>query len=60
LDFKAHQTKGVYVSYDSSTGGKHSKVGLPGQDSKTFADGEWMIRALLSRDGMSSKADANP
>src|SRR5262249_21200052 len=30
LDFRAHQRKGVYVSYDTSTGGKHSLVGLPG------------------------------
>ena len=29
LDFRAEQTKGVYVSYDTSTGGKFSKIGLP-------------------------------
>ena len=30
LDFRATQRKGVYVSYDTSTGGKHSRIGLPG------------------------------
>ena len=25
LDFRAHATKGVYVSYDTSTGGKFSR-----------------------------------
>jgi hypothetical protein len=30
LDFRANQTKGVYVSYDTSTKGKFSRVGLPG------------------------------
>ena len=30
LDFRPHQTKGVYVSYDNSTNGRHSLVGLPG------------------------------
>jgi hypothetical protein len=29
LDFRAGPTKGVYVSYDTSTGGQHSRVGLP-------------------------------
>jgi RNA polymerase sigma-70 factor (ECF subfamily) len=55
LDFKAHQTKGVYVSYASSAdGNKHSKVGLPGKGSGDFPDGDWMIRVLLSARGTSS------
>ncbi len=58
LDFKAHQTKGVYVSFASSTdGSKHSKVGLPGKGSGDFPDGDWMIRALLSASGTSSTAE---
>ena len=32
LDFNADQTKGVYVSYDTSTKGEHSRVGLAGDD----------------------------
>jgi hypothetical protein len=50
LDFKAHQTKGVFVSYDTSTGGKHSKVGLPGGEEPKGVEfgGDWMIRALLA------------
>jgi RNA polymerase sigma-70 factor (ECF subfamily) len=50
LDFKAHQTKGVYVSYDTSSGGKHSKTGLPGQP---MADvdfgGDWMVRVKVEK-----------
>ncbi|MCE5303898.1 MAG: M56 family metallopeptidase [Planctomycetaceae bacterium] len=51
LDFKAHQTKGVYVSFDNSTGGKHSKNGLPGQNTDdTRSPGDWMIRVKLATD----------
>jgi RNA polymerase sigma-70 factor (ECF subfamily) len=50
LDFKAHQTKGVYVSYDTSSGGKHSKSGLPGQQSADVDfGGDWMIRVQLEK-----------
>ena len=49
VDFDAAPTKGVYVSYDTSTGGKHSQVGLPGKDAKPTAfNGDWMIRANLA------------
>ncbi len=50
LDFKAHQTKGVCVSYDTSTGGNHSKIGLPGENKPRDVDfgGDWMIRAVLA------------
>src|ERR1035437_3829588 len=34
LDFNAQQTKGVYVSYDTSTGGQYSKMGLPSTEAK--------------------------
>jgi hypothetical protein len=47
LDFRAQQTKGVYVSYDTSTGGKYSKSGLPGvEPSDVDFSGDWMIELL--------------
>ena len=50
LDFKAHQTKGVYVSFDTSTKGIHSKIGLPGQEAADVNfGGDWMIQALLEK-----------
>jgi hypothetical protein len=50
LDFRATQSKGVYVSYDTSTGGKHSRVGLPGaRTSKVTFGGDWMIEATLAK-----------
>jgi RNA polymerase sigma-70 factor (ECF subfamily) len=50
LDFRANQTKGVYVSYDTSTGGKLSRVGLPGTPAaETKFGGDWMIETLLSK-----------
>lgn len=50
LDFKAQQTQGVYVSYDTSTGGQHSKVGLPGQEpSPVDFGGDWMVEAVLEK-----------
>jgi len=50
LDFRAHQRRGVYVSYDTSTGGKHSRVGLPGMPSaETKFGGDWMIEAVLGK-----------
>jgi RNA polymerase sigma-70 factor (ECF subfamily) len=50
LDFRAHQTKGVYVSIDSSTDGEHSRVGLPGIEARKpdFA-GDWMIEVALAK-----------
>jgi hypothetical protein len=50
LDFRATQSKGVNVSYDTSTGGKHSRVGLPGaRTSKVTFGGDWMIEATLAK-----------
>jgi hypothetical protein len=40
------------VSYDTSTKGKHSRVGLAGDDEepkKTDFGGDWMVQAMLSR-----------
>jgi len=50
VDFRAHQQKGVYVSYDTSTEGKHSKSGLPGiePDDVEFG-GDWMIELLPAK-----------
>lgn len=47
LDFRAHATKGIFVSYDTSTGGKYSKVGLPGIEAKdTDLSADWMIELI--------------
>jgi RNA polymerase sigma-70 factor (ECF subfamily) len=49
LDFRPHQTKGVYVSYDNSTGGRHSLVCLPGiPTARPPRRGDWMIEAVLA------------
>jgi RNA polymerase sigma factor (sigma-70 family) len=46
LDFRATQTKGVYVSFDTSTRGQFSRVGLPGiASSEVNFGGDWMIQA---------------
>jgi hypothetical protein len=50
LDFRAGPRKGVYVSYDTSSGGKHSRVGLPGMPvSETKFGGDWMIEAIPAK-----------
>ena len=50
LDFRATQSKGVYLSFDTSTGGKHSRVGLPGaRTSKVTFGGDWMVEATLAK-----------
>jgi RNA polymerase sigma-70 factor (ECF subfamily) len=50
LDFRAHQRKGVYVSFNTSTGGKHSRVGLPGTPAiEPKFGGDWMIEAILAK-----------
>jgi RNA polymerase sigma factor (sigma-70 family) len=49
LDFRANQTKGVFVSFDTSTGGRHSLTGLPGTPTaKPRRGGDWMIEAVLA------------
>ena len=50
LDFDAQQTKGVYVSYDTSTEGEHSRTGVPGGEMKAVnTGGDWMVHAILSK-----------
>jgi hypothetical protein len=42
----------VYVSYDTSTKGEYSRVGLPGEDDgpkQTDFGGDWMVQVMLSR-----------
>jgi RNA polymerase sigma-70 factor (ECF subfamily) len=54
LNFNAQQTKGVYVSFDTSTKGEHSRVGLPGDDEEpqeTDFAGDWMVQVMLPRPG---------
>ena len=48
LEFRAGRTKGVYVSYDTSTGGKFSRVGLPGMKAKDVdVGGDWIVEPVL-------------
>ena len=57
LDFRATQRKGVYVSYDTSTGGKHSRIGLPGTPAEeTRFGGDWMIELVPGSEGRPGKA----
>ena len=49
LDFRAAQTKGVYVSFDTTTGGKFSRIGLPGMaSSEVNFGGDWMIQGIFA------------
>lgn len=50
LQFNAEATKGVYVSFDTSTGGANSKTGVPGGEFKDVnTGGDWMVQAILSK-----------
>ncbi len=50
VNFRAERTKGVYVSYDNSTDGSHSRVGLPGQEIRDAdVGGDWMIEVVLAK-----------
>lgn len=50
LDFRAHQRKGVFVSYDTSSKGKHSLIGLPGTPTtEPKFGGDWMIEAVPAK-----------
>jgi hypothetical protein len=50
LNFNAEQTKGVYVSYDSSTKGDYSRIGFSEEDSReTDFSGDWMVKVLLAK-----------
>ncbi len=48
LNFHAESTKGVYVSYDTSTKGKHSRIGLAGDEKPQPVDfgGDWMVQVV--------------
>lgn len=51
LNFNAAKTKGVYVSYDTSTKGQYSRVGLAGdkeEPKETDFHGDWMVQLFLS------------
>lgn len=51
VDFNAEQTKGVYLSFDTSSGGKHSKTGVAGGDSEPVKiGGDWMIQAVVVKE----------
>src|SRR3954463_14941977 len=50
LGFRAQRTKGVYVSFDTSAKGEHSRVGLPGmRPRETDFDGDWMVEVEVAR-----------
>ena len=45
IDFNTPSRQGIFVSYDTSTGGKYSLVGIPGQRPMPVDfKGDWMIR----------------
>ena len=53
MDFNAERTKGVYVSYDTSTTGQYSRTGVPGGTSNEVSfDGDWMVQAMLTKPEM--------
>lgn len=50
LNFNAEATKGVYVSFDTSTKGKNSRVGFNDQDAaETKNKADWMVQAMLAK-----------
>lgn len=52
LNFNPHQTKGIYLSYDTETKGEYSRMGLPGDEEtpkKTDFDGDWMVQVMLEK-----------
>jgi len=50
LDFNAEAKKGVYVSYDTSTKGKYSRVGTTDENAReTDFAGDWMVQVLLAK-----------
>ena len=51
LNFHAERTKGVYVSYDTSTKGEFSRIGLAGDEKprKTDFEGDWMVQVLMAK-----------
>lgn len=50
LEFNAERTKGVYISFDTSSEGKHSRTGVPGGESEEVNfGGDWMVQAILTK-----------
>jgi len=50
LSFNAEKTKGVYVSYDTSTKGEFSRIGFSDEDAReTGFEGDWMVQVLLAK-----------
>jgi len=50
VNFNATANKGVCVHYDSSTGGKYSKIGMPGAELQDFGKGgDWMIKIITDK-----------
>lgn len=50
IDFHAEQTSGVYVCYDTNTGGRYSMVGSPTVEPKPVDfKGDWMIQVMVGR-----------
>jgi RNA polymerase sigma-70 factor (ECF subfamily) len=47
VGFNPTQTKGVYLSHDGKGTGR-SLVGLPGEQSQPFEQGDWLIRAEVT------------
>lgn len=46
--FNPTGTKGVFVGYDSEGSG-NSFTGLPGEEKKSFSEGDWMIRVKVDQ-----------
>ena len=63
LDFHAAQTKGVYVSYDTSSKGQYSRIGLPSDEKpprETDFAGDWMVELFLERPATDGGTKAAP
>jgi hypothetical protein len=56
VDFNPTQTKGVHLSHGGEGSGR-SVVGLPGDESRPFKQGDWLIRGKIVR-GKSKGAEA--
>lgn len=59
IDFAPGRTKGVYLSYDSSTDGSRSMTGLvqqePGEHQAATFGGDWMVSLVLERAAAATK-----
>ncbi|QDT70835.1 ECF RNA polymerase sigma factor SigW [Planctomycetes bacterium MalM25] len=60
IDFNPGRTKGVYLSYDTSTGGERSMTGLaqqePSEHKPVDIGGDWMVSVVLERADAASLA----